>query len=117
MAPRSGERVARQPAEGAPLQVLQSGSRDPPAALLQGRVIACRLCPDQPPEAEGLARNRQLVPRVVDDLEEEPRRRAALVQLARREQVPRAEGPGYDAAGLRPGPPRQVENPLARIRR
>src|SRR5947207_12620355 len=99
MAPLFGRQGALHPAGGAS-QVLQSGSGDPPAAFLQGRVVARSLRPDQPAEPERPARDRELLPRVVHDLEEEPGRRAALVQLARRVQVTRTEAVRDDAAGL-----------------
>src|SRR5207244_2628967 len=72
---------------------------------------------DQPSEPERPAGNRQLVPRVVDDLEEEPRRRAALVQLARRVQVARAEAVRDDAAGLLARAAREAVEPLLRVLR
>ena len=48
-------------------------ARDAAAALLQRREVARRLRADQLPEAERLARDRELVARVVDDLQEEAR--------------------------------------------
>ena len=64
--------------------------------------VAHRLGPDQPPEAERLAGNRQLVALVVHDLEEESGVRAALVELARRVHVPRPVAVRDDAARLLP---------------
>src|SRR5881275_3270671 len=55
------------------LTLLHVDARDAPAALLQGRVVPRRLRADQPAEAERPARDRQLLARVVDDLQEEPR--------------------------------------------
>ena len=58
-------------------------ARDRTAALLQRRVVSRSLRVDEAAEAELLPGDRQLVARVVDDLEEAADRRAALVQLAR----------------------------------
>src|SRR4051794_33323069 len=71
------------------LCLLDVDSRNAAAAFLEGCVVAGGLRADQSAEAEVAARNRQLVARVVDDLQVEPGVRAALVQLARRVQIPR----------------------------
>ena len=73
--------------------------RDAAAALLERRVVARGLRADQPAEAERLAGDRELLARVVDDLEEEPGVGPALVQLARRVEVARAVAVRDDAAG------------------
>src|SRR3954447_3346629 len=59
------------------------------AALLQRRVVARRLCADEPAEAERLAGDGELVALVVDHLQKQAGVRAALVELARRMQVAR----------------------------
>src|SRR5919197_1648108 len=82
------------------LSLLEMDARDAAAALLQRREVARGLRADQLREAERLIRDRQLVTGLVDDLQEEPRRRAALVQLARRVQIARAEAVRDDAARL-----------------
>ena len=94
--PRGGD--SRRPRS----QLPEAYARDRPAALLQRRVVACRLREQEPPEAELAARDRQLLA-IVDDLEEAADRRPALVQLPGRVQVPRAEPEGDDAAGLLTG--------------
>ena len=70
--------------------LLDVDARDAAAALLQRREVPGGLRADQPAEAERLAGDRQLVARVVDHLQEQPRVRAALVQLAGRVQIARA---------------------------
>ena len=90
--------------------LLQSDARDPPAALLQRREVAGRLRADQLPEPERLAGDRQLVTGVVDHLQVEPRRRAALVQLPGRVEVARAEAVRDDAAGRLARPRRELEH-------
>ena len=62
------------------------------------REVSRRLRADQLAEPERLVRDRDLVTGVVDDLQEEPGRRAALVQLPGRVQVARPEAVGDDAA-------------------
>ncbi len=76
--------------------VFDVDARDAAAALLERCVVAGGLRADQAAEAERLAGDRELVARVVDDLEEEPRVRAALVQLAGRVQVARAVAVRHD---------------------
>ena len=56
----------------------------------EGLQVAVRLSPDQLRERVGLARDLEVALRVVDELEEPPGRRAALVELAGRVQVARA---------------------------
>ena len=68
------------------------------------------------PEAERLPGDRQLVAGVVDDLEEDARRRAALVQLAGRVQVARPEAVRDDAAGRLSRPLGERGDPLLRSR-
>src|SRR6476661_2387909 len=97
-APLCSRRRARGPRMGA-LALLETDARDPAATLLQRREIPRGLRADQLPEPERLPGDRQLVARVVDDLQEEARRRPALVQLPRRVQVARAEAARDDAAG------------------
>src|SRR5581483_9218066 len=82
------------------LHVLQTDSGGATAALLQRRIVPRRLRPDQPPEAERLPGDRQLLARVVDDLQEETRVRAALVQLACRVQVARPVAVRDDESAL-----------------
>ena len=65
------------------LHLLQSDARDAAAALAQRLEVARRLGADQPREAERLPGDRQLLAVVLDDLQEEPGVRAALVELAR----------------------------------
>src|SRR5436309_12007625 len=89
---------------GLPSNVLQSAARDATAALLEGFEVARRLCADQPREPERLAGNRKLLALIVDDLQEPALFRAALVQLAGRVQVARAEPVRADAACLPPRP-------------
>ena len=88
---------------GLPSNVLQSAARDATAALLEGFEVARRLCADQPREPERLVGNRKLLALIVDDLQEQALVRAALVQLAGRVQVARAEPVRDDAARLPPG--------------
>ena len=73
------------------IRVLQSDADDVPAALLSAAKSPAACGADQAAEAEALARDRQLVARVVDDLDRADRVRAALVQLPGRVQVARAE--------------------------
>src|SRR4029079_1455713 len=94
------------------LNVLQSDLRDRTAALLQRRVVSLGLRVDEAREPELLPRDRQLGAGVVDDLEEAADRRAALVQLPGRVQVPRPEAEGDDAVGLRPDPLDERPEPL-----
>jgi hypothetical protein len=62
-----------------PLDLLEVDANDRPAALAKRGKIAIGLCPDQLAEAEGTVRDRQLVARIVDDLDEAALRRPALV--------------------------------------
>ena len=78
----------------------QSDSHDTPAPLLEGGEVAGRLRADQAAEAEVAAGDRQLLSRVVDDLDEETGVRPTLVQLPRGVQVARAEAARDDAARL-----------------
>src|SRR5205823_57725 len=92
-------------------------ARDAAAALAQRLEIARGLGADQPREAERPVRDLQLLAVVLDHLEEESRVRAALVQLAGRVEVPRAEAARDDAPSLRSGAVRQRGDPLFRIGR
>src|SRR6188472_1606797 len=100
MAPLCSRQGATESRGGGTLNLLQLDSRDRPAALCQRCIVSRSLRLDEPAEAEVLAGDRQLVSRVVDDLEEATDRRAALVQLPGRVQVPRAEAEGDDTARL-----------------
>src|SRR5262249_47761752 len=62
--------------------------------------VALGLRTDQPPEAEVPTRDRDLRARVVHDLDEEPRRRSALLQLPGRVQVARPEPVRHDTVRL-----------------
>src|SRR6266404_661371 len=81
--------------------LLEMDARDTAAALLQGFIVAGRLCANEPAEAERLPRDRELLAAVIDDLEEEARVRAALVQLSGGVEVPRPVAMRDDAAGAR----------------
>src|SRR5580765_5210591 len=81
-------------------EVLQSDSHDLPATFLQRAKVAFGLSANQTPEAEVLAGNRYLCSCVVDHLDEQTRRRAALVQLAGGVEVARAEPLRHDAVRL-----------------
>src|SRR5438309_1156081 len=97
--------------------LLQLDARDAAAALLQRLEIARRLRADQAREAERLPGDRQLLAVVLDHLQEEPGVRAALVQLAGRVQVARAEPVRDDAARDVARTRREVEEPLLVRRR
>src|SRR5438105_13837960 len=75
-------------------------SDDAAPALLQRREVSGGLRLDQAGEAEVLAGDRQLLARVVHDLDEQALVRAALVELACGVEVARAEPVRDDAAGL-----------------
>src|SRR6478672_4168386 len=100
MAPLCSRQSATESREGGTLNLLESDSRDRPAALLQRCIVSRSLRLDEPAKAERLPRDRELLADVVDDLEEAADRRPALVELPGRVQVPRAEAEGDDAARL-----------------
>src|SRR5262249_33758915 len=72
-------------------EILQVRACDAAPPLAERLEVARRLRADQPAEAERLARDRQLVAVVLDHLQKEARVRPALVKLAGRVQVARAE--------------------------
>src|SRR6188472_318069 len=112
MAPLCSRQGATESRGGGTLNLLQLDSRDRPAALCQRCIVSRSLRLDEPAEAEVLAGDRQLVSRVVDDLEEAADRRAALVELPGRVQIPRAEPERDDAARLLPEPLDERPQPL-----
>src|SRR5204863_7009263 len=97
--------------------LLDVHARDAAPALLQRLEVPRRLRADQLPEAERLPRDRQLVARVVDHLQEEPGVRAALVELAGRVEIPRPEAVRDDATGRLARTRGERENALLARRR
>ena len=94
--------------------LLELDAGDAAAALAQRVEVAGRLGADQPGEAERLAGDRQLGAVVLDDLQEAPGVRAALVELAGRVQVARPEPVRDDAAGPLAERAGEPVDPLAR---
>jgi hypothetical protein len=96
------------------MRFLDVDSRDASAAFLQRRIVSRRLRTDQPAEAERLVRDRELVTRIVDDLQEEAGVRAALVQLTSGYQPQPCVTTGAciaraDQTAIRRPPPRSVD--------
>src|SRR5581483_1215778 len=94
-----------------PLCLLESDSGDAASAFLQSCIISRRLGSDQAPEAERAVRDRQLVARIVDELQVEAAVRAALVQLPGGVEVARPVPARDDEAGAAAELPREVAKP------
>src|SRR5207253_9718965 len=115
---RAGARSYRTPCARArsfraALEILQSDSHDRSSALPQRTVVPLGLGPDEAAEAEVLPGDRDLLAGLVDDLDEEPRRGAALVELPRRMEVARPKAVRDDAAGLVPTVDQRLQLALA----
>src|SRR5581483_7024794 len=81
------------------------------AAFRERRVVARGLGAQQPAEAERAAGDRELVARVVDDLEEQAGIRTPFVQLAGRMEVARAPAVRDDESGTTTKLAREIGHP------
>ena len=100
------------------LELAEAHARDGPARVAQGRGVAGRLRVDERAEAVRAAGDGQVGGLVGQHLQEDPGRRAALVQLARRVQVARAEARrGRDAQAVADAPAHRLQARLGVVAR
>src|SRR5579871_5969917 len=101
MAPLCSRQSAKGWPEGTPsVPSVPVDAGDAAVARLERFVVPFRLRADEAAEPERLAGDRELLARVVDDLEEQPGVRAALVGLAGRVEVARAVAVRHDEAAV-----------------